>query len=314
MNLNTISMFYKVRKHYHWYGFRATVQKILQKLIGVSDLQEEVDSLHYFLNVFHEAQNAPQTSDPDLRLLQLCDTQLLRVVANECEKLGLTYWLEFGTLLGAVRHKGFIPWDDDMDIAMPREDYNRALIELKDALEPLGIELQETNHIGIGYKHNETGVWLDIFAIDEFFTNQADEFINEKLKRNIIKCRKKSYNRNNATIKWKEKQRCRYIGGDENGKYRLLYLQPEFDYNKEITHEEKTVFPLKKIFYEGCLFKVPNNYDLYLRDIYGSHYMSFPRKGVLHHDLGRGALSTWAKRNGVNMEVILEELTEIANK
>ena len=58
----------------------------------------------------------------ELRKIQL---DILRSVSAFCMKNNLTYFLCYGTLLGAVRHKGYIPWDDDIDIAMPRPDYEK---------------------------------------------------------------------------------------------------------------------------------------------------------------------------------------------
>ena len=57
------------------------------------------------------------------RDLQRCELEILQSVASFCEQNGLRYSLAYGTLLGAIRHKGFIPWDDDIDIMMPRKDY-----------------------------------------------------------------------------------------------------------------------------------------------------------------------------------------------
>lgn len=65
--------------------------------------------------------------DKELRKLQLIDINILNEVVDILEENKLRYFLIAGTLLGAVRHKGFIPWDDDMDIAMPRKDYDKFL-------------------------------------------------------------------------------------------------------------------------------------------------------------------------------------------
>ena len=62
-----------------------------------------------------------------LREVQLSVLQILKDIDAHCQKYNIRYSLAFGTLLGAIRHNGFIPWDDDLDIYMPRDDYDRFL-------------------------------------------------------------------------------------------------------------------------------------------------------------------------------------------
>lgn len=65
--------------------------------------------------------------DDQLRQLQLTQLEMLKLFDKICQEHGIAYSLYAGTLLGAVRHKGFIPWDDDLDVCMSRKNYDRFL-------------------------------------------------------------------------------------------------------------------------------------------------------------------------------------------
>ena len=119
----------------------------------------------------------------DIRTLQLRILDILVQVDRVCCSHQLTYYLAAGTLLGAVRHKGFIPWDDDIDIAMPRADYDRFVQHAHEWLpEPLEFLCAErypdypgsfgkvvnSNTTLIERQHHAYvgGIYIDVFPID----------------------------------------------------------------------------------------------------------------------------------------------------
>lgn len=79
-------------------------------------------------------------ADYDIRPLQLRILKILLAVDKVCKEHGLRYYIMAGTMLGAVRHKGFIPWDDDLDIGMPRADYDLLMSHSKEWLPKYGAQ------------------------------------------------------------------------------------------------------------------------------------------------------------------------------
>ncbi len=115
--------------------------------------------------------------------LQRQDLDILKEFVRICEEKGFRYYLVAGSMLGAVRHRGFIPWDDDIDVAMPRKDYD-AFLEVAPGLLPEKYRLEtprQREHVTIvstivsnegGFTLNNaskvqsTGAWIDIMMID----------------------------------------------------------------------------------------------------------------------------------------------------
>ena len=105
-----------------------------------------------------------------LRKAQLREVEILVEIDKICRKHNIKYWIDFGTLLGAVRHKGFIPWDDDLDICMLSEDYKKFLtIAPQELPEWLFIQNNDTDP---SYRRSI----CKIRDLNSFFVEQYDDF------------------------------------------------------------------------------------------------------------------------------------------
>ena len=135
-------------------------------------------------------ENQVRPAEGDLRKLQLLEFDILKKIKEICDANDITYYLSGGTLLGAVRHGGFIPWDDDVDVAMPRPDYEHFLRiagqEFEYPYEVLTIDTDEkyifpfTKIIDKRAKVRTTSrkneqiwnVWVDVFPLDSMPKNK----------------------------------------------------------------------------------------------------------------------------------------------
>ena len=101
--------------------------RLSKKLRKINSSSQQIDSQQQLLNLL--LVNCEIKTKGPLRKLQLLYVEFLRFFDNICKKHDIDYWIESGTLLGAVRHGGFILWDDDVDVSILREDYIK-LIEI----------------------------------------------------------------------------------------------------------------------------------------------------------------------------------------
>lgn len=237
-----------------------------------------------------------------LRQHQLAMLDILKYIDYICRENRITYWLSSGTCLGAIRHHGFIPWDDDVDIEMLREDYLR----FKRVFKPTDRYVLQTHNNDLFYftvfakvRNKQTqiyeslykykGVFVDVFSIE--YTNKTLAIIAEKIRK---------------PISWRLYQ---YIKRHRNNKLVLFSCVPVFVFfkylyfailplfriitkclpNNELRHTygvgwvnnvrvAQDIFDPIRVPFEDTMLPVPHNYDRYLSRIYGDDYMIIPSK------------------------------------
>lgn len=257
-------------------------QPFFRKMCGWNELEERIRTIEYIINKGIDITAFPKATG----LLRQCQTaggEMLRIVCRTLEENGLNYWLDYGTLLGAVRHKGYIPWDDDLDIAMTRKEYDIASEILPKELNKYGIEVTEPNDKRIGISIWKAGVIMDIFPMDNIDENHVQSY--DELRDKTIEYRKFYVKNQKLSVSELRAKKEEMIGSPSSNNP-LWYHNPEFCPDRTV-YSNNTIFPLKELEFEGYMFKVPNDYHRYLTETYGD-YMSMPKSGVLHHQGGNG--------------------------
>lgn len=254
--------------------------------------------------------------------LKNVELEILKNFIEICNKLNLTYYLDCGTLLGAIRHKGFIPWDDDIDVIMPRPDYDEFMQKAGELLKPeyflqnYNTDKQfqqafskirdsrttfiEKEIINLDINH---GIYIDIFPLDGY--NPENEEQNKKNEENFYLLRLQTQRRFEGFKILPEKQEKFKISDKKYGKMTNYELNIEkekiakqYDYDKckyvksyYSDFADNTPIP-KEIFekgelkpFESIMANVPQGYDEYLERLYGD-YMKLPplEKRVSKHN------------------------------
>ena len=253
-----------------------------------------------------------KVTDEELKRIQI---EILDDVAAFCQQHGLQYFLAYGTLLGAVRHNGYIPWDDDIDIHMPRPDYEYFIKQYNreaNCNKVVSHELDSRYRVAFAkvyrkgtslrefhFKPDVFGVYIDIFPLDAFEDNAQASKCGEI--RRLMHVKNSVFTKGMPLLR---KMRLAItkllllpISLNAFQKmikataYRRDYNSGDKVFSSYSRLAAKEVFPrslftgYKSVTFEGKEYRAPLDCDLYLHTLYGS-YMELPpeEKRISQHN------------------------------
>lgn len=247
--------------------------------------------------------------DIDFDSLKKKELEILKEFISCCEQMNLTYYISYGTLIGAIRHGGFIPWDDDIDVCMPRPDYDKFIsegskflpenyfIQTMDTdpkyalnfakLRDSDTTLFEKHVVDVDINH---GVFIDIFPFDGYVKGQ-NKVLDLRVKENPV-FEESDTNIISNTLNGLGKKLTYKLGETIPNKLKtdLSKLSvpkdnPSFEESDYVAClvDSFYIIPFKKEFlgkgikvdFEEIKVNAPENYDEYLKALYGD-YMKLP--------------------------------------
>lgn len=272
------------------------VKKLSKEVAKLNKAQKKNNKLlksyyDYFNNLYLDFDLKPKGA---LKLSQELCLDLLDFISLVCMKHGLKWWLDYGDLLGAVRHKDFIPWDDDVDISMTRADSYKFMDVIDDELKSHGLDdiikvvpqrlIREDSIIAftqISITH-EHGLYagLDIFPID--FTDHppkdvAKECYDAKCEYHIDLIN--GMDKAKAIDKIYEKYGLSF----ETQQYFWPSMESYWGNTRKFTlFETDKLFPLRKTEFKDRLYPCPNDVNYYVAKSYGNDYHDVPKVVKVH--------------------------------
>ncbi|MCQ2739060.1 MAG: LicD family protein [bacterium] len=244
-----------------------------------------------YLNKFVDIKLVPKATG-DLRKKQLLELHMMNDLKNICNNLGINFWLRGGTALGAYRHKGFIPWDDDVDLGLMRKDFDKLVeyVNLTSNKYKIIYYYGSVSKVAkLVFKNKVGGVWLDLFPYD--WCEYEDENLywkkwlndKEKLQKELSflffrgglfadEINEKLLNKIEVI---NEKYKNKYKDYTEKNAI-CSAIEQMCVANKKRVFSKNYIFPLRLIEFEKEKFYTVNNIEKYLELYYGNDYMQFP--------------------------------------
>lgn len=231
----------------------------------------------------------------NIKKVQKVLLEMGKVISEILEKHSIPYMIAYGTLLGAVRHKGFIPWDDDFDLYLFDDTYDEAIELLRKELpgnmfledaksEPLffhGWARVKDLYSVVGYSHyaqdscyEHKGLCADLFRTKKMMLSELESYLNTENLNYLLRRKNNNlieydeYQKRMSLLKEKMENAHRFAG-DDIEVYNLLPIY------KCHFMKADNVFPLKRYAFDKYEFWGPNNPEKILTDIYGE-YMRLP--------------------------------------